>query len=72
MGKLIEKGIHDQLKPFLENYNLVISQQHGFRKSHSTQSASACARFVYDIVLNLDNGENSVAVLLDIKKPLIP
>ena len=57
----MEKILHDQLKTFLENYDLLAPQQHGFRKYHSTQSASA--KFIDDIMLH-----RMVAVFLDIKK----
>ena len=66
IGKIMEKIIHDQLKSYLEQNNLLAHQQHGFRKNHSTQSA--CAKFVDDIMLHLDRGERPIAVFLDIKK----
>ena len=66
IGKIMEKIIHNQLKSYLELQNLLISQQHGFRTNHSTQSA--CAKFIDDIMLHLDRGERTVAVFLDIKK----
>ena len=62
----MEKIIHDQLKDYLEDQNLLVSQQHGFRKNHSTQSAYA--KFLDDIMLHLDRGDSTVAVFLDIKK----
>ena len=64
--KLMEKIIHDPLKLYLEQNNLLVCQQHGFRKNHSTQSA--CAKFLDDILLHMDRGEHTVAVFLDIKK----
>ena len=62
----MEKIIHDQIKHYLEEQNLLTAQQHGFRKNHSTQSAYA--KFLDDIMLHLDVGERTVAVFLDIKK----
>ena len=64
-GKIMEKILHDQLKTFLENYDLLAPQQHVFRKNHSTQSASA--KFMDDIMLHIDRGDRMVAVFLDIK-----
>ena len=46
IGKIMEKSVHTQLKDYLEENNLLTSQQHGFRKNHSTQSA--CAIFLDD------------------------
>ena len=66
VGKIMEKIIHSQLKDYLEIENLLVSQQHGFRKNHSTQSA--CAKFIDDIMLYLDKGYSTVAVFLDVKK----
>ena len=40
--------------------------QHGFRKKHSTTSATS--KFVDDIALSLDKGKYTIAVFLDIKK----
>ena len=64
IGKIMEKIIHNQLKSYLEENNLLTIYQHGFRKHHSTQSA--CAKFVDDIMLHLDRGDETVAVFLDI------
>ena len=66
IGKIMEKIIHNQLKKYLEENNMLTAQQHGFRKNHSTQSA--CAKFIDDIMLHLDGGDRTVAVFLDIKK----
>ena len=66
IGKIMEKILHDQLKTFLENYDLLAPQQHGFRKNHSTQSANA--KFIDDIMLHMDRGDGTVAVFLDINK----
>ena len=66
IGKIMEKIIHTQIKDYLEDQHLLLLQQHGFRKSHSTQSASA--KCVDDIMLGLDRGEGMMAVFLDIKK----
>ena len=43
-----------------------MKHQHGFRKDHSTTSATT--KFVDNIMLNLDKGHSTVAVFLDIKK----
>jgi len=36
--KLIENIIHFQLKDFLEENNVIVENQHGFRESHSTET----------------------------------
>ena len=66
VGKILEKLIHKQLSSFLENTNYLTNMQHGFRESHSTTSATA--RFLDDIMLDLDKGNPTMAVFLDIKK----
>ena len=66
VGIFFEKIVHDQLKSYLEENNMLVSQQHGFRKNHST--LSACAKFIDDIMLHLDKRDRTVAVFLDINK----
>ena len=66
VGKVLEKLIHVQMSMFLENTMFLSPNQHGFRKEHSTSSASS--RFIDDIALGLDKGKFTLAVFLDIKK----
>ena len=46
----MEKLVHKQLGHFLENSQYLSKNQNGFRKDHSTTSATA--KFVDDIMLN--------------------
>ena len=65
VGKILEKLIHNQFSKFLENTHYLSGFQHGFRKEHSTTSATT--KFVDNIMLNLDRGHHTIAVFLDIK-----
>ena len=66
VSKILERAIHDQLYHHLSENNLLTSTQSGFRPKHSTLTA---AIDVTDYILsNMDNGDLTGAVFLDLKK----
>ena len=66
MSKILEKAVHHGLKDFLENENLLTKCQHGFRKKHSTKTASIL--FSDTIRKEMDNGKLTGAVFVDLSK----
>ena len=61
IGNILEKLIHLQLSKFLEDTEKLSKFQHGFRKGHSTTSATS--KFVDDIASNLDKGYYTMSSL---------
>lgn len=64
--RLIEKIVYDQLAKFVDRNNILCSQQSGFRKSHSCESA-------VNLLLDewksaMDSNETTVAVFLDFQR----
>ena len=64
MSKVIERVIFRQLVVYLDSNNLVPKYQSGFRKHHSTESATL--RVLSDIYSAIDNGRIALLALLDI------
>ena len=65
-GRLMEQIIHDQIKEFLEGSNFFAKEQNGFRSKHST--TKALSEILDQLLTNMDNGELSISVFLDLKK----
>ena len=65
-GKLLEKLIHSQLSKYLEDAELLVSTQHGFRKGHST--IHSVAQLVNFINTKMDQGFPTLATYIDFKK----
>ena len=64
--KIFEKFVHNQLYHFVTDYNLLSSNQSGFRAMHSTQT---CLLEVTDYLLdNFNSGLYTGVVFLDLKK----
>ena len=64
--KLFEKAIQKQLVDYLTDNSILCPQQSGFRKCHSTQTATID---VTDFILsNMDKGNLTGAVFIDLKK----
>ena len=62
--KIFEKVVHTQLYDFMQRYQILSSNQSGFRPMHSTQTCLAC-----DYLLdNMSEGFLTGAVFLDLKK----
>ena len=66
LSKVLEKCVHNQLMTYLEENNLLCSQQFGFRKKRSTELAATC--FVDDIRKNIDKGCYTGAFYIDLRK----
>ena len=64
LSKILEKIVHAQLKPFLDEHGVLEVFQSGFKTLHSTESA--LLRVFNDILLATDTGDHLVLVLLDL------
>ena len=64
MSKVIERVIFRQLVVYLDSNNLIPKFQSGFRKHHSTESATL--RVLSDIYSAIDNGKVALLALLDV------
>jgi hypothetical protein len=65
-SKLLEKVIFNKLIHFLENNNILIDAQHGFRSKRSTVTATV--DFINEIFSKLDNNFKVAGVFLDLSK----
>ena len=66
VSKLLEKVAQQALNDYFENENLFYKNQHGFRKKHSTKTASIY--FCNSICKQLNNGKLTNAVYVDLSK----
>ena len=64
--KLLEKAAQQALKDYFENENLLSKNQHGFRKKHSTKTASIY--FCNSVHKQMNNGKLTSAVYVDLLK----
>ena len=65
-GKILEKIMSEQLTHFLDTNKILFTSQYGFRKKHSTIFATM--DFVDHIARNVDDGNFSYGVFLDLSK----
>ena len=65
-SKIIEKVVYSQLHSYFIENNLFSPHQYGFRKLHSTDHA--ILELVDRAVLELDKGNSSLAIFLDLTK----
>ena len=65
-SKIYEKAFLNRLYSFLNKNNIIQSNQFGFRKNHSTQSA--LISFIDMLTEKLDNNEYAVALFIDLSK----
>ena len=65
-SKLLEKAAQQALKDYFEHENLLSKSQHGFRKKHSTKTASIY--FCDSIRTQMNNGKLTGAVDVDLSK----
>ena len=65
-SKILERAVHTQLYSFLSSNNLLSPYQFGFRKQHSTETASIC--LTDTIQRNMDHGRLTGAVFVDFSK----
>ena len=66
VSKIMEKHVNDSFYRYLCDNNLLYSQQSGFRKYHSTDTA--LIRIVDRLLFSLDNNRASGLVLIDYRK----
>ena len=66
ISKILEKVVHEQLSSYLSEHKLLFNSQHGFRKNHSTETASL--EFIDKIFKHLDNDETPISIFLDLTK----
>ena len=66
VSKLLEKAAQQALKDYFEHENLLSKSQHGFRKKHSTKTASIY--FCDSIRKQMNNGKLTGAVYIDLSK----
>ena len=66
IGKIIERVIQSQMVEHLKLFNLMSSEQHGFRKNHST--VTCLLEMTEDIRENIDKGKISGVVAIDLSK----
>ena len=65
-GKLLEKLVHKQLSGYLENIDYLVSDQHGFRKEHST--IHSVAQLVKYTSTKTDQGLPTLVTYIDFRK----
>ena len=65
-GKILERLAHTQIIHFLENNDLLLKEQGGFRKGKST--INTVALFTDDILRSLNDSEYTIAAFIDLKK----
>lgn len=66
LSKVLEKIVNKRLIKYLEDENLLASNQYGFRAKHSTNDA--VLKLTSQITSYLDSGEKCVGVFLDLQK----
>ncbi len=66
LAKVLEGLISDQLKDYLETKNILNDLQSGFRKKHSTVTATM--KVLNDFISVIDSKEYCVALFLDLSK----
>ena len=65
-SKFFERVIYNRLMQYLMNFNILCSNQYGFRKNHST--ALALIDLHDKISMAFDQGEFSIGIFLDLSK----
>ena len=66
MAKIVERVVHRQLTAYMSDNHLLSPSQHGFRPSHSTETALLSV--TNRIFSNMDRGHVSLLCLLDLSK----
>jgi hypothetical protein len=66
LSKIYEKVVFGRLEQHLQQNNILISEQHGFRKGKSTKSA--LLEFVENVINGLEEGDKVMSVFLDLSK----
>lgn len=66
LSKILERLMNKRLIHYLEHYNILSTQQFGFRKNKSTNDA--IHKLIDNIVKNLDNNKKVLTIFLDLTK----
>ncbi len=66
LSKILETLVNKQLTQYLNYYNILSSNQSGFRKGHSTTTATL--KVLNDIVESLDNKQHCACLFIDLSK----
>lgn len=65
-SKIYEKCIYDNLYSFLENFDILAKEQHGFRKKSTINVA--IYNFIKKIITNIDTKQSVSALYMDLSK----
>ena len=65
-SKILEHLIHTQVTNYFDTFDILDSNQGGFRKNHSTTATTS--HFLDDIYVNINNQKPTLAVFIDFKK----
>ena len=65
-GKIMERLIHNKVYPYLEENNILASNQNGFRKQHGT--TDTIFKFISHVIDNMNDKKVTIAVFIDFKK----
>ena len=65
-SKILERVMYDRILKFINKHNLLYRYQFGFRQDHSTFMALII--LIDKITAALDNGDFTLAVLIDFRK----
>ena len=66
ISKVFEKVVYNQLSTYLSTNQLLYGSQHGFRKQHSTETATL--ELVDTLLQTLDSGKLPISIFLDLSK----
>ena len=66
VSKLLEKAAQQALKDYFEHENLLSKSDHGFRKKHSTKTASIC--LCNSVRKQMNNGKLTGEVYADLSR----
>ena len=62
----MEQVVYKDVMNHLENYDILIANQHGFRKNHSCETQLILT--VEDLARNVDNGDQMDILIIDFSK----
>ena len=65
-AKIYEKAIYTRLYSYIEKFNLISVNQHGFRANHSTETA--VTQFIQNVYRALENRHHYVGICIDFSK----
>uniref|UniRef100_A0A1B6H9V6 Reverse transcriptase domain-containing protein n=1 Tax=Homalodisca liturata TaxID=320908 RepID=A0A1B6H9V6_9HEMI len=66
ISKVYEKSVHLQLSEFLEKFNILDDNQHGFRNGRSV--VSAAVSFIESVIESVDKGKYTAGICMDLSK----